>query len=98
MEITITKQHTQSINIPVPCYWKSHFRYIGLIDENQLVTFTDYGDKAEITRMLVPMPGNVWLAATQTGDDFTLITEDEFFEAYDLAMKSITITPILKTW
>ena len=98
MEITIKKQHTQTIKLPVPCYWKGHYRWIGLLDEIQLVTFVDYGDRCEVSRMILPSPGNVWLEATQDGDQFTLATEEEFFEAYDEAMKSITITPILKTW
>lgn len=98
MKLEITKQHKQTINIPVPCFWKSYYRYVGLISENQLVTFADYGNKADVSMMLVPDPGNIWLEATQEGDNFTLITEEEFFEAYDVAMKTITVTPILKTW
>jgi hypothetical protein len=98
MEITITKQHTQTVKIPVPCFWKSHYRWIGVIDDKTLITFVDYGDRCEISSFELPTPGNVWLEATQDGDHFNLTTEEEFFEAYDKAVKSITITPILKTW
>ena len=98
MEITIKKQHTETIKFPVPCFWRSHYRWMGLIDENTLVTFADYGDRCEMSSYKLPTPGNVWLEATQDPDFFTLTTEEEFFEAYDKALQSITINPILKTW
>ena len=98
MEITIKKQHTQTINIPVPCFWKTTYRYVGLIDESTLVTFVNFGSICEVTNYKIPDSGMVWLEATQTDENFAIATEDEFFEAYDNAMKLITINPILKTW
>ncbi len=99
MEIQITKQHTQSVHVPVPCFWKGAFRWIGLIDEKTVITFVTYDDKCEIANYQIPTAGSqVWLEAAQDGEHFTFATEDEFFEAYDKVMKQITITPILKTW
>jgi hypothetical protein len=98
MEITIKKQHEQTIHIPVPCFWKSTYRYVGLIDESTLVTFANYGSICEVTNYKFPESGMAWLEATQTDENFAIATEEDFFEAYDEAMKSITITPILKTW
>lgn len=97
MEIKITKQHTQSVHIPVPCFFKSTFRYIGVIDEKTLITFVDYGHTSEIASYEIGKSGQVWLEATQE-EMFNLTTEEDFFEAYDKALKSITITPIFKTW
>ena len=98
MEITIKKQHEQTIKLPVPCYWKGYYRWIGLINDLQLVTFADYGDRCEVSMCLLSNLPNVWLEAAQDSDHFTIATEEEFFEAYDQAMKCLTVTPILKTW
>jgi len=98
MEITINKQHTQSVNIPVPCYWKSHFRWIGLIDEKTVITFRLFNNSVEISSHILPETGKIWLESAIVEDFYELATEEEYFEAYDQAIKSITITPILKTW
>ena len=97
MEITITKQHTQTINIPVPCYWTNGLRTIGLIDEKTVVSFVNYADKTEVIGASFEAM-KMWIESTQTDASWELMTEDDFFEAYDNAIKSITITPILKTW
>ena len=99
MEITITKQHTQTINLPVPCFWTNGLRWIGLIDEKTMITFVRYDGKCEIASHLVPSQvSQIWLEATQTDKDYAVATDEQYFEAYDQALKSITITPILKTW
>lgn len=98
MEITITKQHTQSVNIPVPCFWKSHFRWIGLIDEKTVITFRLFSNTVEISSHELPDSGKIWIEAAMTESFYEIATEEDFFEAYDKAIKSITITPILKTW
>lgn len=99
MEITITKQHQQSVHIPVPCFWANGLRWIGLIDEKTMITFVTYDDKCEMSNYSVPSQiSQIWLEATQTDENYAIATEDEFFEAYDKALKQITITPIFKTW
>ena len=97
MEITITKQHTHTINIPVPCFWTNGLRTIGLIDDQTVVSFVNYGGKTEVICASFDAM-KMWIESTQTDASWQLISEDAFFEAYDNAMKFITITPILKTW
>lgn len=97
MEITITKQHTHTINIPIPCFWSNGLRTIGLIDEKTVVSFVSYAGKTEVVSSTFDAM-KMWIESTQTDASWELMTEDDFFEAYDNAMKSITITPILKTW
>jgi hypothetical protein len=97
MEITIKKQHTQTINIPIPCFWTNGLRTIGLIDEKTVVSFVNYDDKTEVICASFEAM-KIWIESTQTDASWELMTEDDFFEAYDNAMKLITINPILKTW
>ena len=97
MQISIPKQTTETVHIAVPSFYKSYTRYIGVIDENTLITFVDHGFVTEMSNYRLPNGGSVWLESTQD-EKSELITEEEFFEAYDTALKQLTITPILKTW
>ncbi len=97
MQISIPKQTTESVHIAVPSFYKYFNRYIGVIDENTLVTFVQHSFVTEMSNYKLPNNGTVWLESTQDPNT-DLITEDEFFEAYDQALKQLTITPILKTW
>lgn len=97
MQITINKQSEHTIEVPVPCYWTNGYRWTALIQDESILTFAVYEARVDLEKM-PPNPKNVWLAATQESDNYRIATEDEFFEAYDEAIKSITITPILKTW
>jgi hypothetical protein len=97
MQISIPKQTTETVHIAVPSFYKSYTRYIGIIDENTLITFVQHSFVTEMSNYKLPDNGTVWLESTQD-PSFELITEEEFFEAYDQALKQLTITPILKTW
>jgi hypothetical protein len=97
MQISIPKQTTEMVHIAVPSFYKYFNRYIGVIDENTLVTFVQHSFVTEMSNYKLPNNGTVWLESTQDPNT-ELITEDEFFEAYDQALKQLTITPILKTW
>ena len=97
MQISIPKQTTEMVHIAVPSFYKYFNRYIGVIDENTLVTFVQHSFVTEMSNYKLPDNGTVWLESTQDKNT-ELITEDEFFEAYDQALKQLTITPILKTW
>jgi hypothetical protein len=97
MQINIPKQTTESVHIAVPSFYKYFNRYIGVIDENTLVTFVQHSFVTEMSNYKLPNNGTVWLESTQDPNT-ELITEEEFFEAYDQALKQLTITPILKTW
>ncbi len=97
MQISIPKQTTEMVHIAVPSFYKYFNRYIGVIDENTLVTFVQHTFVTEMSNYKLPNNGTVWLESTQDPNT-ELITEDEFFEAYDQALKQLTITPILKTW
>lgn len=96
-EITILKQHTQTIQVPVPCYWTNGLRWTALTRDLSVITFTTFGDRIDL-QCLHGDTKNIWLACTQESDDYTIATEEEFFEHYDHALKQLTITPILKTW
>jgi hypothetical protein len=97
MQISIPKQTTEMVHIAVPSFYKYFNRYIGVIDENTLVTFVQHSFVTEMSNYKLPNNGTVWLESTQDPNT-ELITEEEFFEAYDQALKQLTITPILKTW
>ena len=97
MQISIPKQTTEMVHIAVPSFYKSYNRYIGVIDENTLVTFVQHSFVTEMSNYKLPDNGTVWLESTQDKNT-ELITEEEFIEAYDQAFKQLTITPILKTW
>jgi hypothetical protein len=97
MQISIPKQTTEMVHIAVPSFYKSYTRYIGVIDENTLITFVQHSFVTEMSNYKLPDNGTVWLESTQDKNT-ELITEEEFFEAYDQAFKQLTITPILKTW
>jgi hypothetical protein len=97
MQISIPKQTTEMVHIAVPSFYKYFNRYIGVIDENTLITFVQHSFVTEMSNYKLPNNGTVWLESTQDPNT-ELITEDEFFEAYDQALKQLTITPILKTW
>jgi hypothetical protein len=97
MQISIPKQTTEMVHIAIPSFYKSYTRYIGVIDENTLITFVQHSFVTEMSNYKLPDNGTVWLESTQDKNT-ELITEEEFFEAYDQALKQLTITPILKTW
>ena len=97
MQINIPKQTTESVHIAVPSFYKYFNRYIGVIDENTLVTFVQHSFVTEMSNYKLPNNGTVWLESTQDPNT-ELITEAEFFEASDQALQQLTITPILKTW
>ena len=97
MQISIPKQTTEMVHIAVPSFYKSYNRYIGVIDENTLITFIQHSFLTEMSNYKLPDNGTVWLESTQDKNT-ELITEEEFIEAYDQAFKQLTITPILKTW
>lgn len=96
-EIKIKQEYFKTINVPIPFYCTNGLRWTALTRDLSVITFTNYGDRTDI-QCIHGENKNLWLAATQESDGYRIATEEEFFEQYDKAIESITITPIVKTW
>lgn len=96
MTIQLTKkiEATENIDLPVPCFFRDKLEsyYIGLLDNNTVVTIYRSDDLLMIQNSKLYMKGDELIRAYQT---FTHCGETEFLEAYADVEHKMSLNPIL---
>lgn len=98
MKVTIRKIEKVEIDIPIPSYWHNGLRHIAILEENNALTFATYADQVELKNMTGLLLQSYLADTQEPNSDYKQITEDEFLEAYDKAMETLSFNPIAKTW
>lgn len=98
MKVTIRKIEKVEIDIQIPSYWYNGLRHIAVIDQNKGLTFANYSDLIELKNMSGLLLQSYLADTQEPNTDYKQITEEEFIEAYDKAMETLSFNPILKTW
>lgn len=93
MTIQLQKTVTETREIPVPCFWKKHYSYYAIIDENNAYRVSCIDNYYSVTAGDMKTMGSSNLDYFHK--DAKIISEDQFFSAYTEARQATELTPVL---
>jgi hypothetical protein len=95
----IVKETTQTeVELPIPVFFRNYdeTEYIGVLDENTVVTIIDQKGYTSIQNCEMWLKKNDIAKAWNSGKEWQGCREFEFLEKYDQVVEKMSLHPILK--
>lgn len=94
--IETTQTHKHEVKIPVPSFWKNpnHNQYLAVLDEKTAVSIYSNSDGDYIS-IQHTTPQDSKSKIIEARNDWTLASEQEFFNAYDDFREATRLTPMI---